>query len=99
MRREKGDRRLEKEDRRREKGDRRREKGDRRLEKGDRKRKKGDRGLEKGDRRHEKGDMCEKRYIRNSDVRRHGSLVSYSENLALFNLAGEFYLFLKNANR
>ena len=33
--------------------------------------------LEKGDRR------CKKGYIRNSDVRRHGSLAPYPENLAL----------------
>ena len=58
------------------KGDVRKGTGPRRLEKGDRKR-------EKGDRRHEKGDRrCEKRYIRNSDVRRHGTLASYPENLA-----------------
>ena len=47
------------------------------LRKGDSKREKGDRRLEKGDRR------CEKRYIRNSDVRLHGSLALYPENLAL----------------
>ena len=59
---------------------------DRRPEKGDRKRQKGDRRLEKGaggmqkpkvDRRYEKG------YIRNPDMRRHGSLASYPENLSL----------------
>ena len=73
------------------KGTGRRENGDRRLEKGDRKWEKGDRRLEKEDRR------CEKGYIRNSDVRRHCSLASYPENVAL--LVGEFYLFLKNNNR
>ena len=63
---------------------RKREKGDRRFEKRVRRHEKGDRRCEKGVRRHEKGDRrCEKGYIRNSDLRRHGCLASYPENLAL----------------